>query len=258
MKKILKQIKEQGKIVSTRGNKVLEIENYGFELEPYERFMNFPSRKLSLKYIKNEFIWYLRGDKYDTSICDHASIWKNIIQKDGSIFSNYGQYIFTDSKYIKILSILLRDKNARHANIVILQPYHYDNLNSPEVPCTLGLSFRIRDNKLNMTVVMRSCDAIYGMGNDVPAFSFIQEIICVLLKEKYPELKLGKYYHFVESFHIYEKHWDMLDTILGEEIEEIECPKISSVAEVKYMINELPFHYEKIDDNFNFVKWLRV
>ena len=66
----------KGKVLSPRGMKVVEAEDFCYVLPPYVRFPNFLSRKLNLDYVKTEFLWYLRGEKRDLSILSHAQLWK--------------------------------------------------------------------------------------------------------------------------------------------------------------------------------------
>ena len=65
---LFQHLKRCGSVTSPRGQKTLELENHLAVFAPYERFANFPSRKLSLSYIKDEVRWYLRGDSADLSI----------------------------------------------------------------------------------------------------------------------------------------------------------------------------------------------
>lgn len=252
--RIFHDLKERGKYVRPRGQLVLEIENYSYELPPYVRFQSFESRKLNVQYIKDEFLWYLKGDKFDVTIAEKAKIWQSIINSDGSINSNYGQYIFAGPKqFDNVIKILSNDRDSRRASIVILGDDHLLS-NTNDVPCTYALNFRIRDNALNMTVHMRSQDAIYGMGNDAPAFSFIHEMVLNALRSVYPDLKYGVYHHFADSFHVYERHFRMLDRLLdkNENYIEIECPKISGPDEVDCLRKLC-----ETEERFAFVKWLR-
>jgi thymidylate synthase len=254
-RKIYSTLIESGNICYPRGLKIKEIENFSFILPPFTRFVNFEDRKLKLSYIKREFIWYLKGDKFDTSIAKYAKMWKDFINEDGSINSNYGQYIFGNlNQFNYVFDCLLKDKDSRRAIIIILQPYHILNLKMKEVPCTYNLSFRIRKNKLNMSVKMRSQDAWFGFGSDIPCFSFIHEMLFVLLKEKYVNLQLGNYHHFVDSFHVYSQHFDLIEKISNDSIfHNIECPKINSADEVRFL---LKCNFKNIPNNFEFTKWL--
>jgi thymidylate synthase len=236
---IYQQLYSTGNKCNPRELKTLEIENFNCVIPPYYRFINFDVRKLNLNYIKQEFLWYLNGDKFDLSILQHAKMWKAFVNDDGSINSNYGQYIFGDLNQFKnVVNTLLKDKDSRRAVIMILQPYHLLNKKMKEVPCTYNISFKIRDDRLNMSVNMRSQDAWIGFASDIPCFSFIHEMCYVLLKEKYESLKYGDYYHHVDSFHIYEKHFNQLEIVAeyNDEYRYIYCPVIVFSDEVECLL----------------------
>ena len=252
--KIFKDIDKRGRIIPSRTSTIKEIENCNYELPPYVRFCNFKSRNLNIDYLKKEFLWYLKGDRFDASITEHAKLWREIMNKDGSFNSNYGQYVFGEQKqFDQIIKLLRERKNSKRASILLLTKDHVSS-DTNDVPCTYALNFRIRNNKLNMTVHMRSQDAIYGLGNDIPTFSFIHEMMYNALREFYPDIEYGRYHHFVDSLHVYEKHWPMLEKILDDdEFEEIECPKISGPNEVKFL-RELKF--DDVPEYFKFTRWL--
>ena len=255
---IFEELKLRGDVVSPRGQKVIEIENFAYELPPYTRFSSFKARKFNVQYVKDEFAWYLKGDKFDSSIAEKASLWKRYVKPDGSINSNYGQYVFGKlNQFDDAKKELETDKDTRRAAISILSAEHVLSEDA-DLPCTYAINFRIRENRLNMTVHMRSQDAIFGLGNDAPAFSFIHEMMFNALKEKYPDLEHGWYTHFADSFHVYERHFEMLDKIIeeGEEsYEKIECPRISGPDEVRALRNSHVTR-EVTDPSHEFVKWL--
>jgi thymidylate synthase len=265
--KIYSDLFYQGDEVRPRGQLVKEIENYGYTLGPYERFPSFLSRRLSVKYIKKEFLWYLKGDRFDTSICEHAKIWRDVVNKDGSINSNYGQYIFAgeDNQFDNVVRTLSKDKDSRRASISILSKDHLLS-DTNDVPCTYSLNFRIRKNRLNMSVMMRSQDAVFGMGNDAPCFSFIHEMMFVVLKDTYPDLEYGNYFHHADSFHVYERHFELLQRIVldGDPFVPVECPKISGIEEVNFLRKYASFTDEErkmvpkdlFKEEYEFTKWL--
>jgi thymidylate synthase len=249
--KIYKDL-SKGKEVSPRGYLIKELENYNYDLQPYERFPSFVARKLSISYLKKEFLWYLKGDRYDASIINYAGMWKSVMNPDGSFNSNYGQYFFgKQNQYDIVLKILQEDKDSRRASILLLTKEHLSS--KTDVPCTYAINFRIRDNYLNMTVHMRSQDSVFGMGNDAPTFSFIHEMMYNSLRETYPELRYGIYHHFADSFHIYEKHYGMLAEILKGDYKHIDCPKILNADEVRFL-RKLKF--DNIPEDYKFTRWL--
>lgn len=260
---IFVDLHEKGKLVSPRGQLVREIENYTYVLPPRVRFQSFESRKFNLSYVKKEFLWYLKGDKFDTSIGEHAKMWNDLVNDDGSINSNYGQYIFSGEKnqFDNVVKELRRDKDSRRASMAILSKEHLLS-ETKDVPCTYALNFRIRDGKLNMSVAMRSQDAVFGMTNDAPCFSFVHEMVLNALRETYPDLRYGDYFHYANSFHVYERHFGLLDKIVsGDRYIGVDCPEISGFKEATFLrryagMSSNDRAREEIPEDYKFTKWL--
>lgn len=206
-----------GRECAPRGQKILEVEDYQLDLDAsLSCLTSFKARNLNLSYAIREFLWYLAADKYDTTIEKYASIWPKIKQPEGFYYSNYGQYMFGEQGGIPwVIAELTRDKDSRRAAFPFLRAEHCFESNRDMV-CTYSMGFRIRDNKLNMSINMRSNDAIFGTTNDVFAFWMTQKIVLAFLLRHYPELSLGSYRHKVDSLHVYERHWEMLTNILAD------------------------------------------
>lgn len=257
--KVFKKLDNQGSLVSPRDQLCIEVENFSYTLPPYVRFPSFKCRNYKLNYLKKEMLWYLKGDKFDTSICAHAKMWRSLVNDDGSINSNYGQYIFGEqNQFDNVIKTLNSDPDSRRASIVILANDHL-KMKTNDVPCTYSLNFRVRLNKLNMSVHMRSQDAVFGMGNDAPCFSIIHEMVYMTLKgtEDFCDLQLGEYRHTADSFHVYERHFGMMKEIIaGSEYVDIDCPRISSPEEVTFLRAYHNDTEQLVPDSFKFAKWL--
>jgi len=72
-----------------------------------------------------------------------------------------------------------------------------------DYPCTILHQFRIRDNKLNMSVYMRSNDVWLGAAYDFFQFTRVQIAMASVLG-----IEPGTYSHHVGSLHIYEQHYE--------------------------------------------------
>jgi len=178
--------------------------NIGFEiLNPMDNKINTPWRKWKNSYAIREWEWYLSGDKSALEISKFASIWKNVMDENGEVQSNYGWQWNRNNQLNKIIEKLKFKPNTRHAVLTIydgkeIENYKYDT------PCTLNIGFQIINNKLNMTVTMRSNDLIYGFCNDQYCFSKLQEMVANELN-----LEVGTYFHFVFNLHIYHRHFKL-------------------------------------------------
>lgn len=257
--KMYRDLKD-GSMVSPRGQRVLEVEDYRLDLDMNDSpCTSFEARKMSLDYAKAEFWWYLRGDKFDRSIEKHATMWPKLVQPDGSYLSNYGQYIFGDRQFDWVVEELCRDQHSRRASIVLLRREHVFAENK-DVVCTYGINFRIRQSRLNMSVSMRSNDAIFGTTNDVFAFSCLYRMVFAALRfTSCPLLAPGRYVHRVDSLHVYERHWDMMEKILFKGIdgyEPVEVPYPSSVHDLSFLLSMRTLGYLTPPEDFVMSRFL--
>ena len=189
-----------GAVLSPRGERTRDLMNVQLTFSNEQWFIDHPVLPLSWDYVKTELKWYLKGDAYDLSICDHASIWKDCVDAQGKINSNYGQYF--NAQMGHVVDILCRDVATRRAIININQLEH-NYLENPDVPCTISLQFLIRNGGLHMIATMRSQDGVFGLRNDLPAFQMFKLFIAAMVG-----LTPGLLMINVGSWHIYERHWE--------------------------------------------------
>lgn len=205
---------------SPRDMLVKELLNATLEIQrPECCIIRNTARKLDRKYLAAEMLWYLSGDTSIEHIKQYASMWNTIADESGNVNSNYGNIVFFEqlqnydgSQYDWVIDSLTRDKDSRQALINYNAPRHKGSIPKDFV-CTISQQFFIREDILHSIVAMRSNDCIYGFSYDAPFFSFIQQMVLRKLRKTYKHLLLGTYYHNVGSFHVYERHFDMIAKI---------------------------------------------
>jgi thymidylate synthase len=179
----------------------------GFYIEhPSDNNIKTRWRKWNPRYAEREWQWYLSQNRSVEELKKHAPIWDKMHGGDNIVNSNYGWQWGRNNQLDKTIEQLKKDKNTRQAWISIFDgkekdQYQYDT------PCTLAVGFNVHpcaDNELNMTVLMRSNDLVYGFCNEQYCFSKLQELVAAELG-----LKVGTYYHFAHDMHIYEKHFNL-------------------------------------------------
>ena len=162
-----------------------------------------------------------------------------------------------------VKEILKNDKDSRQAIINIHVPA--DRIEaSRDLPCTLNLQFFIRPDSagtdtLIMVVNMRSNDVIKGFTIDFFQFSMLQEILMLELRQYYPDLKLGIYYHNAGSFHVYEPDFQMVEDIINEHEQNtpvsLTMPEMSmtDLLSIKNLLNvETRFRQTLIDSSVEY------
>ena len=196
-----------GQDISPRGSRTKELLSVDLAFDPDQWFISFPDLDINLDYVRHEFIWYIKGKKEDLSICEHASIWKDMVH--GSLIeSNYGYYF--NKQMWEVYDELAHDKFSRRAVVNINQPEHlYPG--AKDVPCTISMHYMVRRGCLDVHITMRSQDAVYGLRNDLPAFQMFKLRLAALL-----ELPPGKLFLHVNSMHVYERHFDIVAEVVNK------------------------------------------
>jgi thymidylate synthase len=227
----------RGTYRAPRGLKIIELVNHFMVVG--NPFIYPVVKPLAEKYIRREFQWYLNGavNPKDDRICKHASMWKNLRQPDGSFASNYGQYMFRNNGGIYwVIDTLNADNDSRQA---IIPFSHEKNLyiGNKDIICTLGVIFDIRNDMLDMTVIMRSNDVIgFGAPIDWCCFSLFQEMVAVMVDKK-----VGTYTHMAHSFHAYEKDFKLMQEISTSDVDRVDRPPITDVYDLLEQKFQSPF-----------------
>ena len=121
---------------------------------------------------------------------------------DCQVNSNYGWLWNRNKQLQKVIEKLEDNPDTRQAWLTLydgkeMDDYEYDT------PCTLNIGFKVIiydefEKILNMTVLMRSNDLIFGFCNDQYCFSQLQKYVASRIGAT-----VGDYYHFAQDLHIY-------------------------------------------------------
>ena len=111
--------------------------------------------------------------------------------------SNYGYQWKRNNQLDKVVAILKDNPSTRRAAISIYDGKEINDYNK-DTPCTYAVQFTILNNKLNMSVYMRSNDLWYGFCIDQYCFSMLQQQVAERLS-----IDVGSYYHHAHNMHLY-------------------------------------------------------
>jgi thymidylate synthase len=98
---------------------------------------------------------------------------------------------------------LRKDPDTRQAVVTIWNPERDMLEKKRDYPCTILHQFRVRKDRLNMSVYMRSNDVWLGSAYDFFQFTRVQLAMCSVLG-----IEPGTYAHHVGSLHIYENNYE--------------------------------------------------
>lgn len=245
-----KEIIQNDKVVSGKRGSFKEIMNYSATLlNPRIR----TSMSLDRKLVKSkfaEFSWYLTKESDLDFIKPYISLYEREEHKDNRIIGAYGPKIFgsingNPSQFDRVVEQIIKRKDTKQAYLSISYNEDYifrdEKYSSP--PCTIGLHFFVREDRLNLTVYMRSNDAYYGLPHDLFCFTMLQELVSVKVN-----IPLGIYTHSATSMHIYEKHCQQIKNYLEEGLHEpIEMPLLIDASD--HMLGLVSKEFDTTQDN---------
>jgi len=270
--KILDSLINKPQFVSKpRGQTTHEIMNCVIQIEdPTSNMIKNVVRSTPKRYLAGELFWYFSGRRDVETIRRYSKFWDKLINPDGqTVNSAYGYLLFKEyhaplyesnialdgiNEWQWALQSLIKDKDSRQAIIRFNKPWH-SWWGNKDFVCTLNGVFNIRDDKLHLTIIMRSQDEIFGRTFDVPFFTLLQQQMLVHLKRVYPELSLGSYVQHNISTHLYERDFDKATKMLQHKFNPAGLPKLQS-----NLINENGFFnldkFKASDDEL--IKWIKL
>lgn len=156
--------------------------------DPWERDeLGYP---LHATYLNPGKAWELRKE-----------VWTEYLH-EGKMAYTYNELIWNNDQVTKIINRLKEDPDSRQLWISLWNPDKDPDFlgGISRVPCSLGYGLQVRDGKLNLHYVMRSCDFATHFRNDV--YLAIKFLEWVAEKTGYP---VGSFTHTIFSLHVYNK-----------------------------------------------------
>lgn len=207
-----------------RGQPVRERFDYQFKItKPKMEYLvtkDLERNKVIADYSQKEFDLYNSGSNRVEDFEKISKFWKNLANEDGTVNSAYGYLIWylvshgVFTPWAWCLQALKADKDTRQAILRFSLPQHF-YVGNKDFTCTLHGFFSIREDKLNLTINMRSNDMMLGLVYDLPWFVSLIYRMVDELKSAYPELTVGSYTHTVHNIHIYDRNLDAINKMLG-------------------------------------------
>ena len=239
------------------GSKTVELLSPRIELDPMQPLLEFSGRKTPEKYCQDELDWYNSMDLSVEIIGEKAKIWKQVASEDGLVNSNYGWCIYSGdnySQYHNCLQELSTIPDSRRACMIYQRPSmwkDYNHKGMSDYICTWGTHWFIRNKKLLCTVLMRSNDAVFGFFNDFFWHCHVYSQMLEDLRKVYPDLESGSIIWCPDSFHVYERHFTMVEKMVAETLpkKQAEIDRVLSTLGYTETVNPAAVFQDLHDSN---------
>jgi thymidylate synthase len=183
---------------------------FGYQMR-FDLAQGFPlvtTKKLHLKSIIHELLWFLRGDTNTRYLQDNGvSIWNEWADKDGNLGPVYGKqwrsWETIDGNTIDQISQLIHDiKNNPDSRRLIVSAWNVGELNKMALPpCHLLFQFYVANEKLSCQLYQRSADAFLGVPFNIASYALLTHMIA-----QQCDLAVGDFIWTGGDCHLYSNH----------------------------------------------------
>ncbi len=223
------------------------LSTFGYQMR-FDLDSGFPlltTKKIHLKSVIHELLWFLTGDTNIKYLKDNGvSIWDEWADKNGNLGPVYGSqwrsWPTSNGKSIDQIKNLIegikKNPDSRRLIVSAWNVSEIDNMKLP--PCHAFFQFYIANNKLSCQLYQRSADIFLGVPFNIASYALLTKMIAQVCN-----LKCGDFVHTLGDAHIYLNHIEQVNEQLGripKILPEINInPLIKDIFEFKYKDFEL-------------------
>ncbi len=206
---LLRLVLEQGKFKEDRtGTGTFSV--FGAQAR-YPLRPDFPlltTKKLHLKSIIYELLWFLRGDTNVKYLNDHGvTIWDEWANEDGDLGRVYGaqwtDWTTPDGRHINqidhVIEQIKTNPNSRRLIVSAWNPGELDKMALP--PCHAFFQFFVHEGELSCQLYQRSADLFLGVPFNIASYALLTMMVAQVCG-----LKPGEFVHTFGDLHLYLNH----------------------------------------------------
>ena len=210
---LLQHILDHGTDKSDRtGTGTRSVFGYQMRFDLSEGFPLVTTKKLHLKSIIYELLWFLRGETIIGYLHEHnVRIWDEWADPDGNLGPVYGaqwrHWVAPDGRIIDQISEVLRQiRTTPDSRRMIVSAWNVGQLDQMALmPCHALFQFYVADGKLSCQLYQRSADMFLGVPFNIASYALL-----TLMIAQVTGLKPGEFIHSLGDAHIYRNHFDQV------------------------------------------------
>jgi len=242
---LLSHVKEHGVEKSDRtGTGTLSVFGYQMRFNLQDGFPAMTTKKLHLKSIVHELLWFLDGNTNTKYLKDNGvSIWDKWADDKGDLGPVYGAQWRTwktaDGRTLdQITGVIDQIKNNPDSRRLIVSAWNVGELDKMALmPCHAFFQFYVVDGKLSCQLYQRSADIFLGVPFNIASYALL-----TMMMAQVCELELGDFVHTLGDAHLYLNHLQQVDEQLSRK------PLALPVMKINSEINSIfDFKYEDFE-----------
>jgi len=217
---LLRRVRETGAQKGDRtGTGTVSVFGHQMRFDLADGFPMLTTKKLHLKSIIHELLWFLQGDTNIKYLNDNGvSIWNEWADENGDLGPVYGHqwrsWPAKDGGTIDQISNLVeqirKNPNSRRLIVTAWNPADVDSMALP--PCHCLFQFYVADGRLSCQLYQRSADIFLGVPFNIASYALLTMMVAQVTG-----LQPGEFVHTLGDAHLYMNHLDQTDEQLSRE-----------------------------------------
>ncbi|MDA9563102.1 thymidylate synthase [Flavobacteriales bacterium] len=207
------------------------ISTFGYQMR-FDLSQGFPmvtTKKLHLKSIIHELIWFLQGDTNIKYLKDNGvRIWDEWADENGNLGPVYGHqwrsWPTPDGETVDQISNLINqiksNPNSRRLLVSAWNVADIENMALP--PCHCLFQFYVAEGKLSCQLYQRSADTFLGVPFNIASYALLTMMIAQVC-----DLEVGDFVHTFGDVHLYNNHLEQVELQLSRETRDLPQMKIN-------------------------------
>jgi thymidylate synthase len=242
----MRHVREHGTRKADRtGTGTLSVFGYQMRFDLRAGFPLVTTKKIHLKSVVHELLWFLQGDTNTRYLREHGvSIWDEWADAEGNLGPVYGKqwrsWPSPDGSSIDQISQVLQQLRSNpDSRRIIVSAWNVGELSQMALmPCHAFFQFYVADGRLSCQLYQRSADIFLGVPFNIASYALLTHMIAAQV-----ELEVGDFVWTGGDCHLYLNHLEQADLQLSRE--PLPLPKL-------IMRRRPPSLFDYVFDDFEF------
>ena len=238
---LLQHILKEGTQKGDRtGTGTTSVFGYQMRFDLSQGFPVITTKKLHLRSIIHELLWFLQGDTNIKYLKDNGvRIWDDWADENGDLGPVYGHQWRSwptpsggqIDQISKVIEQIKNNPNSRRHIVSAWNVAEVDNMALP--PCHTFFQFYVADGKLSCQLYQRSADAFLGVPFNIASYALLTMMVAQVCG-----LEVGDFVHTFGDAHLYSNHIEQTELQLSRELRPLPTmkinPKVKDIFSFKY------------------------
>ncbi len=228
---LLEHVMENGTRKEDRtGTGTISVFGYQMRFNLAEGFPLLTTKKLHIKSIIHELLWFLKGDTNTKYLNENGvRIWNEWADENGDLGRIYGyqwrSWTTSDKENIDQISQLIDSiKKYPHSRRHIVSAWNVGDLDKMVLPpCHILFQFYVADGRLSCQLYQRSADIFLGVPFNIASYALL-----LMMVSQVTGLEAGDFIHTLGDAHIYLNHIEQVKLQMSREPRQLPRLKINS------------------------------